>query len=357
MLSMTEEGGLVDTIIDKDGIPLRMAIIIRDRCSNLQYFPTVVRNAVVESLFPVFTGPLMQQQSIVEGLFFETASRFLTTIDPNTLTLKESKFLVAYLLDDSVYLCASKSREILVPFFLKSLDKDGAHCLKELLDKLSSSLAGNLFVSKDVESNNQIQILRKLSLVCCLVSPHILQTFWPNIQERVVELLRQSTGILVMYAYFYIRCCLFQLNDQSLRMLVPIVHSHMIEVVQRTIDNVNHDIDCLYELYGVCSFLDMMSLLHPAAFSLFFWGFASGDGNAGGAGGGLFSQLCSKYELEAKVPDEAKLPLVPTIVRPESISELSPFLCGVHLRLHNSSFPLAADEMESLRQRTVIELP
>lgn len=67
--------------------------------------------------------------------------------------------------------------------------------ISEVLLKIPSSGSSNLFLSREMESLNRAMMIRRLTFVCFCSDIEILKNNLPNIQEKIVDMLRIGVGI------------------------------------------------------------------------------------------------------------------------------------------------------------------
>lgn len=79
-----------------------------------------------------------------------------------------------------------KLTEILGKSFIK---------LANILAKVPSSGSSNLFLSREIESVNRALMVRRLTTVVLCADTEILKMSIPNIQEKIVDILKIGVGI------------------------------------------------------------------------------------------------------------------------------------------------------------------
>jgi hypothetical protein len=266
----------------------------------------------------------------------------------------ENKFIIASLFEYDNILNSSECRLVYFPFMRQAMEREGSACFRDLIDRLSSSMSGNIFTSKETEMTGKIQVLRRMSFTSLCSPPNTLQSFWPIVQEKLIELLRTSTGLVAFHIFIFLRSCLFGLNSHTLNSLLPILHCNLTETLCIVSDSNELTEDILIHFAGICCFLDAIFLIHTSTAMSYLWGVASSNSNRG-----FLQQICERHHLEQyEKAQSPRRPLV-TTSKPSSITDLGNFICGLGSRLQdvNSLSPLSQDELEELKRISVGELP
>lgn len=246
-------------------------------------------------------------------------------------------------------------RVSIFPFLHLAIQKEGDEMIQDLLERSATGITVNLFTSREAESQLKIQILRRLGVVALCVSPVSLQTFWPSIQERIVDLLKSSSGVTLMHVFIFIRCCLYGLSDNSIISLVSLLHPTIMDTLSSVLETSDLSEEMLYQLTGVFCYLDCIFLLHRHIAVSYLWGICSPITTDG-----ILKDIADKHQIFC--PDRLIMDpfnyIIPTR-KPKDLQGFAPFLYGLQIRTaqYSQSDKLPKAELDRLTLRAIQEMP
>ncbi|KAF9186710.1 hypothetical protein BGZ51_001791 [Haplosporangium sp. Z 767] len=148
--------------------------------------------------------------------------------------------------------------------------------LAELLGRISTSPTSALFTSRDQESLNRALMLRRLSFViwCGTVDQYLPQL--PNIQEKLVELLKlSSTEQVHPEIYLCLRVLLCRISNQHLNNFWPVLLTELIQLFNLFLTDENDRPEQVNLFLSACKFLDLLFVLEDGTYFIHQWIFIS----------------------------------------------------------------------------------
>lgn len=148
--------------------------------------------------------------------------------------------------------------------------------LVELLGRISTSPTTALFTSRDQESLNRALMLRRLSFViwCGTVDQYLPQL--PNVQEKLVELLKLSTIEQVHpEIYLCLRVLLCRISSQHLNNFWPVLLTELIQLFNVFLTDDNDRPEQVSLFLSACKFLDLLFVLEDGHYFIHQWIFIS----------------------------------------------------------------------------------
>ncbi|KAF9918461.1 hypothetical protein BX616_008681 [Lobosporangium transversale] len=148
--------------------------------------------------------------------------------------------------------------------------------LVELLGRISTSPSSALFTSRDQESLNRALMLRRLTFViwCGAVDQYLPQL--PNIQEKLVELLKlSSTEQVHPEIYLCLRVLLCRISNQHLNNFWPVLLTELIQIFNVFLMDENDRPEQVSLLLSACKFLDLLFVLEDGQYFIHQWIFIS----------------------------------------------------------------------------------
>ncbi|KAK3825766.1 MAG: Dopey, N-terminal-domain-containing protein [Benniella sp.] len=148
--------------------------------------------------------------------------------------------------------------------------------LAELLGRISTSPTSALFTSRDQESLNRALMLRRLSFViwCGTVDQYLPQL--PNVQEKLVELLKLSTIEQVHpEIYLCLRVLLCRISSQHLNNFWPVLLTELIQLFNLFLTDENDRPEQVNLFLSACKFLDLLFVLEDGQYFIHQWIFIS----------------------------------------------------------------------------------
>ncbi|KAF9137838.1 hypothetical protein BGX30_009855 [Mortierella sp. GBA39] len=148
--------------------------------------------------------------------------------------------------------------------------------LVELLGRISTSPTSALFTSRDQESLNRALMLRRLTFViwCGTVDQYLPQL--PNIQEKLVELLKlSSTEQVHPEIYLCLRVLLCRISNQHLNNFWPVLLTELIQLFNLFLTDENDRPEQISLFLSACKFLDLLFVLENGLYFIHQWIFIS----------------------------------------------------------------------------------
>ncbi|KAG0208460.1 hypothetical protein BGX28_000598 [Mortierella sp. GBA30] len=148
--------------------------------------------------------------------------------------------------------------------------------LVELLGRISTSPTSALFTSRDQESLNRALMLRRLTFViwCGTVDQYLPQL--PNIQEKLVELLKlSSTEQVHPEIYLCLRVMLCRISNQHLNNFWPVLLTELIQLFNLFLTDENDRPEQVNLFLSACKFLDLLFVLEDGTYFIHQWIFIS----------------------------------------------------------------------------------
>ncbi|KAF9430197.1 hypothetical protein BGZ76_000932 [Entomortierella beljakovae] len=148
--------------------------------------------------------------------------------------------------------------------------------LTELLGRISTSPTSTLFSSRDQESLNRALMLRRLTFViwCGTVDQYLPQL--PNVQEKLVELLKlSSTEQVHPEIYLCLRVLLCRISNQHLNNFWPVLLTELIQLFNLFLTDENDRPEQVGLFLSACKFLDLLFVLEDGQYFIHQWIFIS----------------------------------------------------------------------------------
>ncbi|GJJ70854.1 hypothetical protein EMPS_03204 [Entomortierella parvispora] len=148
--------------------------------------------------------------------------------------------------------------------------------LVELLGRISTSPTTALFSSRDQESLNRALMLRRLTFIiwCGTVDQYLPQL--PNIQEKLVELLKlSSTEQVHPEIYLCLRVLLCRISNQHLNNFWPVLLTELIQLFNLFLTDENDRPEQVQLFLSACKFLDLLFVLENGLYFIHQWIFIS----------------------------------------------------------------------------------
>ncbi|KAG0295715.1 hypothetical protein BGZ98_001266 [Dissophora globulifera] len=147
--------------------------------------------------------------------------------------------------------------------------------LVELLGRISTSSATPaLFTGRD-QALNRALMLRRLSFViwCGSVDQYLPQL--PNVQEKLVELLKVNSEQVQPEIYLCLRVLLCRISSQHLNNFWPVLLTELIQLFNLFLTNENDRAEQVNLLLSACKFLDLLFVLEDGQYFIHQWIFIS----------------------------------------------------------------------------------
>ncbi|KAG8967964.1 hypothetical protein FRC03_008985 [Tulasnella sp. 419] len=161
---------------------------------------------------------------------------------------------------------------------IRSLIEADKQVVTELLGKLASTPAANIFTNREYETLLRSLNLRRLSFILFAGDKDQFLVQLPAIQERLVDTLRTSSGVpaVVSEIYLCLRVLLCRLSSRNMLSFWPVILTEMI----RTFNNIRSSpppdgSDELAIVLAACKFLDLILVLQPEDFQVHQWIFVT----------------------------------------------------------------------------------
>jgi hypothetical protein len=272
------------------------------------------------------------------------------------MSLTDEKYLYSVFIDvnsDLLWL-SERVRLVIFPYLKKVLYKNGNDILRELLDRFTTGIASNLFTSRETEAQQRIELLKRLCVAVVCIPPVVLQTFWPQIQERISELLKTLTGPTSFHIFIFLKFSLFGVGEGSVHSIIALLHPTIMDSLTIASESSDLSDDQMYLLTGVFCFLDCLYLLHRDIALAYLWGICSPSSNDS-----ILTDIARKHQLsKSNVMDIDPLDFLLEASKPANMSGFHRILYGLRERTikyrQNNQFTKA--DIERLILRSVQEL-
>ncbi|KAF9201272.1 hypothetical protein BGZ49_008474 [Haplosporangium sp. Z 27] len=148
--------------------------------------------------------------------------------------------------------------------------------LVELLGRISTSPTSALFTSRDQESLNRALMLRRLTFVIWCGSVDQYLPHLPNVQEKLVELLKlSSTEQVHPEIYLCLRVLLCRISSQHLNNFWPVLLTELIQLFNLFLTDENDRPEQVSLFLSACKFLDLLFVLEDGQYFIHQWIFIS----------------------------------------------------------------------------------
>ncbi|KAF9430127.1 hypothetical protein BGZ94_008233 [Podila epigama] len=148
--------------------------------------------------------------------------------------------------------------------------------LPELLGRISTSPTSALFTSRDQESLNRALMLRRLTFVIWSGTMDQYLPQLPNIQEKLVELLKLSSNEQVHpEIYLCLRVLLCRISNQHLNNFWPVLLTELIQLFNLFLTDENDRPEQVSLFLSACKFLDLLFVLENGLYFIHQWIFIS----------------------------------------------------------------------------------
>lgn len=314
--------------------------------------PKMIHSCILESFLSVLVLPSLSQRQ--EGVMFQFARAFLLSEkEYYESSPRDVRSILIAAIDSESSLGSAEVRRLLFPYLKVAVKKEGSVCWREMLEKLTANLSGNLFTSKETELNTRVAILRRMCFLCLSSSQSLLLTFWPTIIEKVVETFKNSSSGPIFHAYMFLRSSILTLNIQTISSFMPILCAHIYQTMEDSSES--PAADWWVEVTGICHFLDLLLLLYPTAMSSVTWGFVSTDSDTG-----LFAEMCMRFGVEMGASSTVAVGhnLILTGKRLAGYPDLAEFIGSLRSRLKQVSVPVTfgCEELAQLAEKSLIDI-
>ncbi|KDQ15544.1 hypothetical protein BOTBODRAFT_65254 [Botryobasidium botryosum FD-172 SS1] len=233
---------------------------------------------------------------------------------------------------------------------LMDADRQG---FAELIGKVGTASATNIFTNREYEMRLRSLNLRRLSFVVFSGEKNQFLTQLPSIQEKLVDILRTTVVAPSVHseAYLCMRVLLLRLSPQNLSSFWPVILNEMLRVFEQIIVSPPADgSEDLPLILSACKLLDLLLVLRTEEFQVHQWMFVTDTVDAvyrpdSWEPEALLDQLAEVIaDLPALVPDsKGKAKAKPPI---SSIRELLPFFSHVSIASYESVYASAGGNVD-----------
>ncbi|KAF9067320.1 Dopey, N-terminal-domain-containing protein [Rhodocollybia butyracea] len=234
---------------------------VSSACTNIVYY--IISPLVKGKVKPMEVDP------IVVNMIYEM-SRIPSTF-------KAWRSPVTELLNDSrVFNGAPEAAEAWKPIIKTVFDSDKT-AFPELLNKISTAPSANIFTNREYEMLVRSLNLRRLSFVLLAGEKNHYLTVLPSIQEKLVDVLRNTTAPIVQSeVYLCIRVLLCRLSPHNLTSFWPVLLTELYRIFEQVMLNLPSDgSEDLPLVLAACKCLDLLIAIQTEEFQIHQWMFVT----------------------------------------------------------------------------------
>ncbi|BGP38275.1 hypothetical protein JCM10449v2_002204 [Rhodotorula kratochvilovae] len=195
----------------------------------------------------------------------------------NPQTLKAWRSLVGEAFADNRFFNAPPSANTSWKPLVQALMMSDKERFTELSSKISTASSANIFTNRELESLSRALSLRRLTYILLTGPKDRYLTQLPNIQEKVVDLLRSPVGDMVhAEVYLCLRVLFCRIDNQHLSGLWPVILTELLRLFDSLVDQTVPDgSDLLQLVFSACKFLDLTLVLQTEDFQIHEWMFVT----------------------------------------------------------------------------------
>ncbi|KAK0550035.1 hypothetical protein OC845_002839 [Tilletia horrida] len=159
-------------------------------------------------------------------------------------------------------------------FLLMNQDRER---LAELISKVNAAPSANIFTNRETEMLGRALNLRRLSYVIFTSTKDHFLTQLPNIQEKVVDIMRTKAAEPVQAeVYLCMRVLLCRFSEQHLAPFWPVLLTELMRLLESLTEELPSDnSDQLQLVLSACKFLDLLLTLQTEDFQIHQWLFVT----------------------------------------------------------------------------------
>ncbi|KDQ63058.1 hypothetical protein JAAARDRAFT_53285 [Jaapia argillacea MUCL 33604] len=174
--------------------------------------------------------------------------------------------------DNRFFNSTSQSAQKFRPIIRALFDVDRAS-VGELLNKVTTAPSGTIFTNREYESLLRSLNLRRLSYAIFVSDKNHFLTQLPAIQEKLVDILRNSPApILQSEVFLSVRVLLCRLSPHNLTSFWPVVLNEMYRVFDQIMTTLPSDgSEDLAVVLAACKVLDLLLVLQTEEFQIHQW--------------------------------------------------------------------------------------
>lgn len=145
--------------------------------------------------------------------------------------------------------------------------------LSDILGRIVPAPSANLFTSRESDLQARVYAIRRLSYVVYAEKRHAFLAQLPQMQEKVVEILRSSpTDLVHAELYLFMRVLLCRFDSQHLTGFWPIILTEVLRIlVDAKVQLPKENSDKLHLLFSVAKLADFLITLQTVDFQIHQW--------------------------------------------------------------------------------------
>ncbi|PWN52444.1 hypothetical protein IE53DRAFT_367211 [Violaceomyces palustris] len=161
-----------------------------------------------------------------------------------------------------------------IVYSLMAADKEK---LSELIGKITAASSANIFTNREAEMLARAFNLRRLSFVIYSGDKDHFLPQLPNIQEKVVDILRTNVAELVhAEVYLCMRVLLCRFSGRHLASFWPVIITELMRLFENLVEDLPSDnSDGLHLVLSACKFLDLLLTTQSEDFQIHQWMFVT----------------------------------------------------------------------------------
>jgi len=150
----------------------------------------------------------------------------------------------------------------------------------DLMSRITLGSPTNIFISREQELINRALMLRRLGYIIFAGENDQYLKQLPIIQEKIVELLKESNNLTNIEVYLFLRVLLRRISTKHLANFWPVIFTELFNLFDKYIDislteNKQYTNEELKLLLSSLKFLELLIVLAPQEFQLHQWIFVS----------------------------------------------------------------------------------
>ncbi|KAG8988872.1 hypothetical protein FRB90_002518 [Tulasnella sp. 427] len=161
---------------------------------------------------------------------------------------------------------------------VKALTESDKTVMVELIGKITAAPSANIFANREYEMLLRSLNLRRLSFAVFAGERNQYLAQLPAIQEKLVDLLRNSTlaPVVLGEVYLCLRVLLCRLSPHNMNSFWPVILTEMFRVFEQCISSPPADSsEELLVILAACKFLDLVLVLQTEEFQVHQWMFVT----------------------------------------------------------------------------------
>jgi hypothetical protein len=159
---------------------------------------------------------------------------------------------------------------------MNSIVQSDTEKFNDLISRIALGSPTNIFISREQELANRALILRRLSYIIFSGENDQYLKQLPIIQEKIVELFKESNNYTNIEVYLFLRVLLRRISTKHLANFWPVIFTELFNLFEKYIDVTGNDEkeytnEELKLLLSSFKFLELLIVLAPQEFQLHQW--------------------------------------------------------------------------------------